>query len=192
MTMRKLSMTAIWLATALASTHALAADGATTGPNGEKPTPAASYALTPEEEQAIGDGKFTAALVWHEMSEYTGAVNAGAQDELKRLGIEVVAQTDAGFDAARQKADVETVLARSPSIIVSLPVDPASAGVGLRSGARKAGVKLAFVDNSPAGYVHGKDYVTIVSDDLFQMGSKAGRRHGRGPRQEGQGRLHLP
>jgi ribose transport system substrate-binding protein len=35
-------------------------------------------------------------------------------------------------------------------------------------------VKLGFVDNCPAGYVHGKDYVTIVSDDLFQMGNKAG------------------
>jgi ribose transport system substrate-binding protein len=84
----------------------------------------------------------------------------------------VIAQTDAGFDAARQKADVETVMAKKPSIIVSLPVDPATASV-VYDPARDAGVKLAFVDNSPAGYVHGKDYVTIVSDDLFQMGNKA-------------------
>jgi len=173
MIMRTLSMTAFWLATALASTHALAADGTTTGPNGEKPTPAASYVLTPDEEQKVRDGKFTAALVWHEMSEYTSAVNAGAQDEFKRLGIEVVAQTDAGFDAARQKSDVETVLAKTPSIILSLPVDPATAA-SVYDPALKAGVKLGFVDNSPKGYTHGQDYVTIVSDDLFQMGQKAG------------------
>lgn len=156
-----------------ATTAAFAAEGVTTGPHGEKPTPAASVTLSQDQEQKIKDGKFTAALVWHEMSEYTNAVNRGAQDEFQRLGIEVVAQTDAGFDGARQKADVETVLAKKPSIIVSLPVDPASAA-NVYDPARAAGVKLAFVDNSPAGYEHGKDYVTIVSDDLFQMGNKAG------------------
>ena len=164
--------TTLALITGLFGAHAFAADGATTGPRGEKPTAASTVTLTAEEEQKIKDGKFTAALVWHEMSEYTNAVNAGAQDEFKRLGIEVVAQTDAGFDGARQKADVETVLAKKPSIIVSLPVDPASAA-SVYDPARTAGVKLAFVDNSPAGYEHGKDHVTIVSDDLFQMGNKA-------------------
>ena len=32
---------------------------------------------------------------------------------------------------------------------------------------------LGFVDNAPKGFVQGKDYVTIVSDDLVQMGEKA-------------------
>ena len=32
---------------------------------------------------------------------------------------------------------------------------------------------LGFVDNAPKGFVQGKDYVTIVSDDLAQMGEKA-------------------
>lgn len=160
------------LASLTAATTAFAAEGATTGPHGEKPTPAGSLTLTPQQEQEIKAGKFTAALVWHEMSEYTNAVNSGAHDEFKRLGVEVVAQTDAGFDAARQKSDVETVLAKKPSIIVSLPVDPATAA-SVYDPARAAGVKLAFVDNSPAGYEQGKDYVTIVSDDLFQMGNKA-------------------
>ncbi len=122
--MRRLSMACLWLATAAISSPVLAAEGVTTGPHGEKPTPAASYTLTPAEEQKIRDGKFTAALVWHEMSEYTNAVNAGAQDEFKRLGITVVAQTDAGFDAARQKSDVETVLAKKPSIIRSIRQPP--------------------------------------------------------------------
>jgi ribose transport system substrate-binding protein len=161
------------LAATVISSHAFAAEGATSGPHGEKPTPAASMVLTPDEEQKIKDGKFTAALVWHEMSEYTNAVNSGAEDEFKRLGVEVVAQTDAGFDGARQKSDVETVLAKKPSIILSLPVDPATAA-SVYDPALKAGVKLAFVDNSPQGYVQGKDYVTIVSDDLYQMGHKAG------------------
>ncbi len=161
------------LAATFFTTHAFAAEGATSGPHGEKPTPASRVVLTSDEEQKIKDGKFTAALVWHEMSEYTNAVNSGAQDEFKRIGVTVIAQTDAGFDGARQKADVETVLAKKPSIILSLPVDPATAA-SVYEPALKAGVKLAFVDNSPQGYVQGKDYVTIVSDDLYQMGHKAG------------------
>jgi ribose transport system substrate-binding protein len=171
--MRKSSIPSLWLAAGLMTTPVLAAEGVTTGPHGERPTPAASYTLTSTEEQKIRDGHFTAALVWHETSEYTNAVNAGAQDEFKRLGITVVAQTDAGFDAARQKSDVETVLAKKPSLILSLPVDPATAAA-VYDPALKAGVKIGFVDNSPQGYVQGKDYVTIVSDDLYQMGHKAG------------------
>jgi ribose transport system substrate-binding protein len=159
-------------ATALFSFSALAVEGTTTGPNGESATPADTVTLTAEEEQKIKDGGYSAALVWHEMSEYTDAVNRGAQDEFARLGIEVVGQTDASFDASRQQSDVETVMARNPSIILSLPVDP-SIAANVYKPALDAGVKLAFVDNSPAGYEHGKDYVTVVSDDLFQMGKKA-------------------
>ena len=171
--MRKLSQLPLLIAAVALSSPAFTASGETTGPHGEKPTPAASYQLTAGEEKAIADGHLTAALLWHEMSEYTSAVNSGARDEFARLGVAVIAETNAGFDPARQKSDVETVLAKKPSIILSLPVDPATAA-SIYDPALKAGVKLGFVDNSPAGYVQGKDYVTIVSDDLFQMGHKAG------------------
>ena len=160
------------LAVSIFATQAFAAEGVTVGPHGEKPTPATSVTLTADEVQKIKDGNYTAALVWHEMSEYTNAVNRGAEAEFAALGITIVAETNASFDSARQQSDVETVLAKKPTIIVSLPVDPTTAAA-VYDPARKAGVKLAFIDNSPAGYEHGKDYVTIVSDDLFQMGSKA-------------------
>ena len=65
----------------------LAADGATVGPNGEAPTPASSIALTPEQEAEIAKGGYTAALVWHEMSEYTSAVDRGAKEEFARPAI---------------------------------------------------------------------------------------------------------
>jgi len=165
-------------------THIFAAEGETIGPNGEKPVPAASLTITAQEEAQIRSGNYTAALVWHEMSEYTKAVNGGALDEFRRLGIEIVAQTDANFDPSRQKSDIETVLVRNPSIIVSLPVEPTSAAT-VYDAAIKAGVKLVFIDNSPAGYNHGRDYATIVSDDLFQMGSKAAQAMARAVEQQG-------
>ncbi len=37
-----------------------------------------------------------------------------------------------------------------------------------------AGAKLVFIDNTPKGFEYGKDYVTISTADLVQMGAKAG------------------
>ena len=167
--MGRIALLAAALATATAT---LAMAGTTTGPNGETATPAADVTLTPEQEARIKDAGYTAGLAWHTPSDYTAAVDRGAKDEFARLGIEVVAETDAGFDAAKQKNDVETIMARSPSIILSLPVDPETAAEVYRP-ALDAGTVVAFVDNAPTGYVQGKDYVTIVSDDLYQMGEKA-------------------
>jgi ribose transport system substrate-binding protein len=35
------------------------------------------------------------------------------------------------------------------------------------------GSKLVLLSNVPKGFEHGKDYVTVVTDDLFQMGQRA-------------------
>jgi ribose transport system substrate-binding protein len=69
-------------------------------------------------------GRYTAALVWHEGSDFTSAVDAGVRDEFGVLGIRVVAETNANFDAAREKSDLETVQAKRPSVMLTLPVDP--------------------------------------------------------------------
>lgn len=156
----------------LLATPAWAAE-TTKGPHGEAATPAASVTLTPEQEAKVKDGKFTAALSWHTTSDWSAAVGNGAKDEFARLGIEVVAETNAGFDAARQKSDIETILAKKPSVIVSLPVDPETAPEAYRP-ALAAGTRLMFVDNAPKGFLHGTDYIAISSADLVQMGTKAG------------------
>lgn len=162
--------TAIAAFLALGVSAAFAAN--TTGPNGESATPASTVTLTADEEAQIKAGSHTAALAWHTSSDYTAAVDRGAKDEFARLGIEVVATTDAQFDPAKQKSDIETILAKKPSIILSLPVDPDTAAEVYRP-AVETGTVLGFVDNAPKGFVQGTDYVTIVSDDLAQMGEKA-------------------
>lgn len=144
----------------------------TVGPNGEAPTSASSVELTQEEIGTIKAGNHTAALVWHELYDWSNAVAQGAKDEFDRLGIEVIAETDAGFDSSRQKSDVETVMARNPSIIISLPIDPPTAKT-VYGIARDAGVELVFIDNAVQGFTHGEDYTTVVSADLFQIGNKA-------------------
>ncbi|MDQ0390589.1 substrate-binding domain-containing protein [Labrys monachus] len=146
--------------------------GETVGPGGEKATPASTLALTDAEAAKLREGKFTAALLWHTSSDFVNAVTAGAKDEFARLGITVVAEADAGFDAAKQKSDVETAMARKPSAILTLPLDPVTSAAALRP-AVEAGVKVVLLSNKPKDFVQGKDYVTIVTDDLFQMGKQA-------------------
>jgi ribose transport system substrate-binding protein len=144
----------------------------TKGPGGETPTPSSEVVLTDEEVAKVKEGNYTAALLWHTSSDFVNAVTAGATDEFNRLGIEVVATTDAGFDAAKQKSDVETVMAKNPSAILVLPLDPTTSAEALRP-AVEAGTKVVLLSNVPTDYKHGKDYVAIVTDDLFQMGKQA-------------------
>jgi ribose transport system substrate-binding protein len=144
----------------------------TKGPNGERATPSSEMKLSSAEVEKLKSGDFTAALVWHTSSDFVEAVAAGARDEFKRLGIEVVAETDAGFDAGRQKNDLETVLAKNPSAIVALPVDPVSTAAAFRAAVKK-GTELVFLSNVPTGFKQGDDYVTVVTDDLFEMGKQA-------------------
>ena len=149
-----------------------AAAAQTVGPNGEAATPSRALTLSDAEVAKLKEGKYTAALVWHTSSDFISAVTAGAIYEFDRAGIKVVATTDAGFDSARQLSDVETVMAKSPSVILGLPLDPIGSAKAFQI-AKEKGVKLVFLSNVPAGYKQGMDYVSIVTDDLFQMGKQA-------------------
>lgn len=144
----------------------------TVGPNGEIATPSSQIVVPETSVETIRAGGHTAALLWHDQSDFVNAVTAGATDEFARLGIEVVATTSAGFDAAKQRSDIETAMAREPSIILSLPLDPVTSAAAFKE-ARDAGVKLVFLSNLPAGFEHPADYAAIVTDDLFQMGKQA-------------------
>src|SRR5271154_2548304 len=144
----------------------------TVGPYGEAATPSSALALTDAEVAKLREGKYSAALVWHTSSDFISAVTAGAIHEFDRAGIKVVATTDAGFDSARQLSDVEAVMAKSPSVILALPLDPIGSAKAFQA-AKEKGVKLVFLSNVPAGYKQGVDYVSVVTDDLFQMGKQA-------------------
>jgi ribose transport system substrate-binding protein len=163
------------LAPALAGALAFAASAAiaqTVGPGGESATPSAEVTLTDANISAVKDKGYKAALLWHTSSDFTNAVTAGAKDEFARAGIEVAITTDAGFDAARQRSDIETALAAKPNVILSLPLDPVTSAEAFRQ-AVSDGTKLVFLSNLPNGYKHGTDYAAIVTDDLFQMGKQA-------------------
>ena len=144
----------------------------TIGPAGEAATPSSEVVVAEDKVARIKQAGYSAALLWHDQSDFVNAVTAGASDEFKRLGIEVVAVTSAGFDAAKQRSDIETAMAKSPNIILSLPLDPVTSAAAFKE-AKESGVALSFLSNLPADYKHPEDYAAIVTDDLFQMGKQA-------------------
>jgi ribose transport system substrate-binding protein len=143
--------------------------GETRGPNGEKPQPADQIQLSAEELEKVREGGYTAALVWHTSDPVTAAMTRGAEAAFDELGIDVVATTNAEYQADRQSEQLRTVMAKKPDLILSLPVDPTATADAYRAAAQ-GGARLVFADNVPEGFKQGRDYVTLSSSDLFQMG----------------------
>ena len=144
-----------------------------TGPNGEQASSAADITLTPEELAKVKAKHATAALVFHYGgNDWSNAQAAALKAQFAAEGIEVIAVTDAGFKPEKQVSDIETVLAKNPSIIVSIPVDPIATAAAYKAAADK-GVKLVFMDNVPKGFTAGKEYVSSVSADNYGNGVAA-------------------
>ncbi len=144
-----------------------------TGPHGEKATSAKTLSLSDEEIAKVKSGNYSAAIVFHYAgNDWSTAQLQGLKDTFTKLGIKVVAVTDANFKAEKQVADIENVLALKPNIIVSIPVDPVSSAPAFKKAADQ-GVKVVFMDNTPNGLTVGKDYVSVVSADNYGNGVKA-------------------
>lgn len=140
------------------------------GPNGEEPASATEAELSPEQVEQVKAKKATAAIAMHYGGDDWSASQIKAlRSEFKRLGIEVVAVTDANFKPDKQVSDLETIMTKKPDIIVSLPTDPV-ATAGAYKAVAQAGVKLVFMDNSPKGLKAGTDYVSVVSADNYGNG----------------------
>src|SRR5713101_5031754 len=81
--------------------------------------------LSDDEIAKIKGMHATAAIVMHYAgNDWSQAQIDGLKTQFAKMGIEVIATTDAGFKPDKQVADIETVLAQKPSIIVSIPTDP--------------------------------------------------------------------
>jgi len=142
----------------------------TTGPAGEIATPSQAIQLSPLDIARLRGKGHKAALLWHTSSDFIQAVSAGAQDAFSRAGVAVIVQTNAEFDLAQQYNNLETALAARPHIILSLPIEPSARAF---DHALADKVKLVFLSNVPDGYQHGRQYASMISDDLYQMGKQA-------------------
>ena len=143
------------------------------GPNGEKAVLASDLKLTPEEIEQIKAKKATAAIVMHyTASDWAKAQMAGQKKALDELGIKIIATTDAGYKAEQQVADIESVMALKPDIIISVPAEQSATAAAYKKAAA-AGIKIVFLDQAAAGMKPGADYVSLVSSDNRGMGKVA-------------------
>lgn len=143
------------------------------GPHGELAVSAKSLELTVEEIKQIKEKKLTAAISMHYAgNDWSTAQIKGLQDTFAKMGVEVVAVTDAQFKSEKQVSDIETILAKQPDILVSIPVDAVSTASVYKQAAEQ-GVKVVFMDNAPTGLEAGKDYVSVVSADNYGNGIEA-------------------
>ncbi|MDQ6661600.1 MAG: substrate-binding domain-containing protein [Chloroflexota bacterium] len=143
------------------------------GPHGEQAIPAGQVLLGPQEVQQIQGMHATAAIVLHYGgNDWSNAQVAGLKEQFAAMGIEVIAVTDAKFDSNRQVADIETVLDKKPSIIVSIPTDPLATASAYKKAVAQ-GVKLVFMDNVPSDFTAGSDYISVVSADNYGNGVAA-------------------
>src|SRR3954469_18525645 len=141
-----------------------------TGPSGEEASPVDDVVLTDEQVAQVKTLGAKAAIVMHYGgNDWSTAQVDGLNSEFERLGINVVAVTDADFKPEQQVSDIETVMSQNPNVIVSIPTDPV-ATAGAYKAAAQAGVKLVFMDNVPDGFQAGTDYVSMVSADNYGNG----------------------
>ncbi len=144
----------------------------TKGPNGNDPVSYEELQLSEAQKDAAREKKLKIAVLMHTSSDFANSVIAGVEDAARDIGAQIVFNSDAEFDANKQKTDIENALVREPDIIITLILDGVSGAAALRPAVDK-GVKIALLSNLPEGFVHGQDYASIVTDDLFGMGKAA-------------------
>jgi ribose transport system substrate-binding protein len=144
------------------------------GANGEIPVPASTLSLSDEELAKIAALNATAAIVMPSTGDLNnGAQVAGLKSQFEKMEIKVIAVTDSEWDPQKQVSQIETILARKPNIIVSVPADPAATKAMFEK-ARDQGVILVFISSTPLGFVGGKDYLANVSSDDYGNGVVTG------------------
>lgn len=140
------------------------------GPHGEQAVPASEIVLTEDQLEKIRLGNFTAAIAMGFLGDdWSEQQLAGLKSEFEKMGIEVIAQTNADFKDTKQISDLEAISARKPDILVSIPLNGETTASAYKKIA-DAGTKIVFMDQPVQDMVPGKDYVSVVSADNFGLG----------------------
>ena len=135
------------------------------GPYGEKAASMTAANMTAAQIARVRSMHATAAIALHYGgNDWSTAQVDGLEHEFAALGIKVIGVTDANIKPDKQVSDIQTLLTKKPTIMVSIPTDPV-ATAGAYKAAEAQGVKLVFMDNVPSGMRPGKDYVSVVSAD---------------------------
>ena len=102
------------------------------------------------------------------------AQTASMKDEAKKQGWQLV-YTDAAGDAAKQVADVESMIAQKVDAIFLAPREEKPLVPAVKK-AKAAGIPVILLDRSvdPKLAKAGEDYVTFIGSDFIEEGKRAG------------------
>jgi ribose transport system substrate-binding protein len=146
-------------------------------PNGAQPAPASAVNLSPSEIDAVRAKHATAAIVFFTQSDFAVTQIQGMMDEFKQLGVSVISSTNAGGSIPQLITNVQSVLARKPTILVSSVVD-SHATEQVFQQALNLGTKVVFIETAPTGLRYGSapgDYVGVVNSDNYTLGEISGQ-----------------
>lgn len=147
------------------------------GPFGEKAAALNDLTITEELYRNMLPRKLTAVISFH----YAGKAwmelhQKGIKDIFDKMGISIIAITDAHFDPELQCRQLESLMILKPDILIAMPTDNKATAEAFRKVA-DSDTKLILITNVPEG-LKPDDYVTCVSVNERSHGQNMG--HGLG------------
>lgn len=140
------------------------------GQRGEKGVLASTLKITPEQAAKIKAGNFTVAISLGWLGDdWASEQLKGLKETFGKMGIKVVAETNADWDDAKQIADLDAISVLKPSLLVSIPLNGQTTASAYKK-VQAAGAKVVFIDQAVDGMSPGKDYASIISSDNLALG----------------------
>jgi ribose transport system substrate-binding protein len=140
------------------------------GPRGEEGVLYTEISLTDEQIEKIRAGNFTAAISMGWLGDdWASQQLIGLKETFEHLNIEVVAETNANWDDARQIADLDAISVLQPDLLVSIPLNTATTANAYQK-ISDAGTQIVFIDQAADDMQPGEDYVSVISSDNLALG----------------------
>ncbi len=140
------------------------------GQRGEPGFPASELKLTEEQIAKVKAGNFTVGISMGWLGDdWASQQLIGLKETFEKLGIKVVAETNANWDDAKQIADLEAISVLKPDLLVSIPLNGQTTASAYKK-ISESGTKVVFIDQAVDGMEPGKDYAAIVSSDNLALG----------------------
>lgn len=140
------------------------------GPRGEDGVLYTEIEITEEQKEEIRAGGYTAAISMGWLGDdWASQQLLGLKETFEDLGIEVVAETNANWEDARQISDLESISVLEPDLLVSIPLNTDTTASAYQRLA-EAGTEIVFIDQAADGMEPGEDYVSVISSDNLALG----------------------
>lgn len=140
------------------------------GPFGEQGVLYSDITVSDAQLEKIKAGNFTVAIALGWLGDdWAQQQMIGMKEEFGRLGIKIVAETNANWQDDREISDLATISVIKPDLLVSFPLNAQTTASAYKE-LSDAGTKIVFMDQVAAGLEPGKGYVSMVSSDNHALG----------------------